>query len=113
MILDATPINEADARSPAKFRLPGLEGLRDWLRGEVGGGKAPWLAKLDIQNAFWSIKLPRPSVHGGHQCCARRVSGEAGAEQSSIHFLTHLAYVFAEIDSLGAQERMLAPCTAL
>ena len=59
MILDATPINEADARSPAKFRLPGLEGLRDWLRGEVGGGKAPWLAKLDIQNAFWSIKLPR------------------------------------------------------
>ena len=38
MILDATPINEADARSPAKFRLPGLEGLRDWLRGEVGGG---------------------------------------------------------------------------
>ena len=55
MILDASPINEADPRRPQKFTLPGLEQLRDWMRG--GGGA--WMAKLDLQNAFWSVVLPR------------------------------------------------------
>ena len=33
MILDASPINGADPRRPQKFTLPGLEQLRDWMRG--------------------------------------------------------------------------------
>ena len=55
MILDASPINEADPRRPQKFTLPGLEQLKDWMRGWGGA----WMAKLDLQNAFWSVLLPR------------------------------------------------------
>ena len=57
MILDASPINGADPRRPQNFTLPGLEQLRDWMRG--GGGGGAWMAKLDLQNAFWSVVLPR------------------------------------------------------
>ena len=59
MLLDATPIKEADTYRPAKFRLLGLKGLRDWVRGVGGWGSGrPWLAKLDLQNTFWSMYLP-------------------------------------------------------
>ena len=52
MILDASPINEADPRRPQKFTLPGPEQLRDWMR---GGGGGAWMAQ---------------SVHGGNLICA-------------------------------------------
>ena len=37
MILDASPINGADTGRPQKFTLPGLEQLRDLMRGGGGG----------------------------------------------------------------------------
>ena len=36
MILNTTP----DTGSLAQFHVPGLEGLRDWMRGLEGGGGA-------------------------------------------------------------------------
>ena len=62
-ILDARGVNASDPRKPPKFRLPGLEAIRHWMGRarprRVGGGRCRvFLAKLDLQNAYWSIRLP-------------------------------------------------------
>ena len=65
-ILDARQVNSSDPRRPPKFRLPALEGIRRWMgdakRNGGGGGGRVFLAKLDLQNAYWSIRLPPPVV---------------------------------------------------
>ena len=59
-ILDARWVNSSDPRKPPKFRLPALEGIKRWM-GDAprnrGGGRV-FLTKLDLQNAYWSIRLP-------------------------------------------------------
>ena len=63
-ILDATPVHRMDPRKSPKSQLPALEGLRGWFgkcrrsQGRGGRGRV-YMAKLDLQNVFWSIKLPR------------------------------------------------------
>ena len=62
-ILDARGVNASDPRKPPKFRLLGLEAIRHWMGRarprRVGGGRCRvFLAKLDLQNAYWSIRLP-------------------------------------------------------
>ena len=62
-ILDARRVNASDPRKPPKFRLPGLEAIRHWMGRarprRVGGARCRvFLAKLDLQNAYWSIRLP-------------------------------------------------------
>ena len=54
MILDLSPINGADPRRPQKFTWA-------WNNSRLGcgGGGGAWMAKLDLQNAFWSVVLPR------------------------------------------------------
>ena len=60
-ILDARRVNARDPRKPPKFRLPALESIRRWMgdarRNRQGGGRV-YLAKVDLQNAYWSIRLP-------------------------------------------------------
>ena len=62
-ILDARRVNASDPRKPPKFRLPALEGIRRWMgdarRNRQGGGRV-YLANLDLQDAYWSIRLPPP-----------------------------------------------------
>ena len=50
--LYATNMNECDLR-----RLPALEGLKG--EGGGGGGGGGWISTLDLQNAFWTIGLPK------------------------------------------------------
>ena len=59
MILGATPLNQANDCRPEKFMLSGLEQHQYRMRLRPGGGgvRHPYVAKLDRQNAFWSICL--------------------------------------------------------
>ena len=59
-ILDARRVNEGDPRRPPRFRLPALEDIRNWMCHTKRGVKRGrvFLAKLDLQNAYWSIHLP-------------------------------------------------------
>ena len=59
-ILDARQVNDGDPRRPPRFRLPALEDIRNWMCHTIPGKKRGrvFLAKLDLQNAYWSIHLP-------------------------------------------------------
>ena len=54
-----------------KLRFLGLEGIRRWMgqtRRAMGGGRhhrRVFPAKLDLQNAYWSIELLKRGVCGG------------------------------------------------
>ena len=63
VILDARDMNESHPRRPPRFRVPALEEFRRWMgdakhcRPSVRGAKI-FVAKLDLQSAYWSIHLP-------------------------------------------------------
>ena len=62
LLLNPEEIHAADGRRPPRFRLPRLEGLGHWMarrRGRKRGTRRVYLAKIDLTNAYWSIKLPR------------------------------------------------------
>ena len=68
LILNPKKLHAADKRRPPRFWLPKLEGLRQWLastgrrrrsKGKKRRRRAVYLTKLDLQNCYWSIKLPR------------------------------------------------------
>ena len=48
-------LNAVDPRRPRSFRLPTLEGLGRRL----ASGRSTYMTKTDLQNCYWSIKLPR------------------------------------------------------
>ena len=59
-ILDARKVNASDPHKPPKFRLPALEGIKGWMRAAQRnkGGVGVFVAKLELQDAYWSMRLP-------------------------------------------------------
>ena len=57
-LLNATRINEMDSRAPPKVKLPTLSEISDHFATQPPGKL--WMCKLDLSNAYWSIRLPRP-----------------------------------------------------
>ena len=51
----------------------------------------------------------RPSVHGGHQCCARRVSGEAGAERC-VFFMGMPQSIYSDNQSIISNDFISTLC---
>ena len=56
LLLNAVRINASDHRAPKAVRLPTLSHLAHTIKGSRSGR---WLCKIDLQNCYWSIKLPR------------------------------------------------------
>ena len=56
MLLNAVRINASDPRPPRKIHLPTLSHLSQTIRRSRSGR---WLCKIDLQNCYWSIRLPR------------------------------------------------------
>ena len=58
MLLNAVRINASDPcpPPPRKILLPTLGHLSQTIRGSRSGR---WLCKIDLQNCYWSIRLPR------------------------------------------------------
>ena len=56
LLLNATKINAADDTRPPRIKLPSLQLLAERLAKPAG--KRLWMAKLDLTNAYWSIRLP-------------------------------------------------------
>ena len=62
-ILNCVKQNACDDRKPSGFQLPQIERLQDSvLLGGGGGGQRLCMAKLDLSNCFWSLRLPRSWV---------------------------------------------------
>jgi len=57
LILNPKVLHGADRRRPPRFILPRLEQLGRWIAGLCG--VHVYLTKLDLQNCYWSIRLPR------------------------------------------------------
>ena len=55
--LNATQINDMDLRAPPKVRLPALSEIRELF--ERTEPLAIRMCKVDLSNAYWSIRLPR------------------------------------------------------
>ena len=56
-IVNCVKRNACDSRKPRGFQLPQIEQLRDSIL--VGGRQKLYMAKLDLSNCFWSVRLPR------------------------------------------------------
>ena len=56
LLLNATKINAVNDRRPPRIKLPSLQLLAGRLARP--GGRRLWMAKLDLTNAYWSIRLP-------------------------------------------------------
>ena len=56
LLLNAIHINAADRRRPPRIHLLSLGLLSSRFGG--GGGRGLWMEKLDLTNAYWSIRLP-------------------------------------------------------
>ena len=52
------PLNDGGGRRPQKFWMPGPEQQLDFMHGTKTRGRW-WLAKLYVQNAFWSLKATK------------------------------------------------------
>ena len=59
-ILNCIEENACDDRKPRGFRLPQIERLRDSVL--LVGRQRLYMAKLDLSNCFWSLRLPRSWV---------------------------------------------------
>ena len=60
-ILNCVKQNKCDGRKPHGFQRPLSEQLRDSI--SLGGGrKKLYMAKLDLSNCFWSVRLPQQWV---------------------------------------------------
>ena len=56
LLLNAVHINASDHTAPKAVRLPTLSRLAHAIKGSKFGR---WLSKIDLQNCYWSIRLPR------------------------------------------------------
>ena len=56
LLLNAVHINASDHRAPKAVRLPSLSHLAHTINGSRSGR---WLCKIDLQNCYRSIELPR------------------------------------------------------
>ena len=56
LLLNAVRINASDHRAPKAVRLPTLSHLAHTIKGSKYGR---WLCKIDLQNCYRSIKVPR------------------------------------------------------
>ena len=56
LLLNAVRINASDHGAPKAVRLPTLSHLAHTIKGSTSGR---WLCKMDLQNCYWSIRLPR------------------------------------------------------
>ena len=62
LLLNPDEVHAADKRKLPHFRLPRLEGLGLWMARRWGrrrGTRTVYLAKIDLTNTYWSIRLPR------------------------------------------------------
>ena len=58
LILNLVRMNREVGVRPPRFRLPQIEDLREWL-GSLPPGAKPYFVKVDLANAYWSLRMPR------------------------------------------------------
>ena len=58
LILNLVRMNRDGEMRPPKFKLPQIEELRSWSGGLPPNAKLLFV-KIDLQNAYWSVVLPR------------------------------------------------------
>ena len=78
-ILNCVKPNACDESKPRGFQLPQIERLRDSVL--LGGRQRLYMAKLDLSNCFWSLRLPKSRV-GEFSVCV----GDAQYVRQSLPF---------------------------